>query len=191
MLFKKKILGIVPVRSGSKRLRMKNFRIYKGKPLYLNTINLARKCRYIDRIIVTTDSNNIISKIKNMSNVTLRLREKKLAEDKSSAYEVILDVLENIDNKYDYFIYLQPTSPLRNRYDLESSLKKIIYKNKSSLVSSKNYSKFPNGAIYISEINTFKKKKFFDYDIFLNYQMPKIRSIDIDYLKDFELAKKF
>ena len=68
----------------------------------------------IDRIIVTTDSNNIISKIKNI-NVTLRLREKTCR--RSSAYEVILDVLENIIISM-IILFIYPTSPLRNRYDL-------------------------------------------------------------------------
>ena len=190
MIYKKRILAIVPVRMGSKRLKLKNIRIFKGKPLFLNAIYLAYKCKYIDEIVVSSENHLISKYFFNIKKVNFRLRPKQIAKDSTKAHEVILDVLNNIKKNYDYFIYLQPTSPLRNIYDLETSIKKIVYRNIKSIFSVSLNSKNPNGAIYISNVNHYKKEKKFNSSYLLNYQMPKFRSIDIDYLKDFEKAQK-
>lgn len=190
MLFGKSILAIIPVRLGSKRLKHKNLRIFKGRPLFLNTLLLAKKCKIIDDIIVSSEDKKILLKLKDKKNIFFRLRPKKLASDKAKANEVILDVLKNNQKSYDYFIYLQPTSPLRNIFDIECSLRKVIGKNKKSLISVAEKSSAPNGAIYISKVDEYIKTKRFLNDFFSNYKMPKIRSIDIDYIEDFEKAKR-
>ena len=51
------------------------------------------------------------------------------------ASDVILDVLKKISFKFEYFIYLQPTSPLRNVRDIDNSLKMIEAKKGNTLVS--------------------------------------------------------
>ena len=59
MLYGKSILAIIPVRLGSKRLKLKNIRIFKGKYLFLNTLFVAKKCKYIDKIIVSSEKKKI------------------------------------------------------------------------------------------------------------------------------------
>ncbi|PDH18209.1 MAG: hypothetical protein CNB62_01760 [Pelagibacterales bacterium MED-G44] len=189
MLYGKSILAIIPVRLGSKRLKLKNIRIFKGKYLFLNTLFVAKKCKYIDKIIVSSEKKKISSMF-NDKKFLFRHRPKNFAKDKTLASDVIIDVLKNVNFAYDYFIYLQPTSPLRNIFDIESSLKKAIYKNKQSLISVSEDNSKPNGAIYISKVKEFIRYKKFKNDRFSNYRMPKSRSIDIDYLKDFEKALK-
>ena len=132
----------------------------------------------------------ILLKLKDKIDILFRLRPEKLASDKAKASEVILDVLKNIQKSYDYFIYLQPTSPLRNVFDIECSFRKVIGKNKKSLISVAEKSSAPNGAIYISKIDEYVKTKSFLNDFFSNYKMPKNRSIDIDHIKDFEKARR-
>ena len=56
MLYGKSILAIIPVRLGSKRLKLKNIRIFKGKYLFLNTLFVAKKCKY-NILINKTDKN--------------------------------------------------------------------------------------------------------------------------------------
>ena len=56
---KQKILAIIPARGGSKRLPLKNIRVLCGKPLIAWTIEQAKKSNYIDKIIVSTDSEEI------------------------------------------------------------------------------------------------------------------------------------
>jgi len=56
---KKKILCIIPARSGSKGIKNKNMVLLKGKPLIFWTIKNAKKIKYFDKVIVSTNSNRI------------------------------------------------------------------------------------------------------------------------------------
>ena len=190
MLFGKSIVAIIPVRLGSRRLKYKNLKIFKGKPLFLSTLLLAKKCKMIDEVIVSSENKNILLKLEGIKNVVFRLRPKKLASDKAKASGVILDVLKKTKISFDYFIYLQPTSPLRNIFDIECSLKKVICKNRKSLTSVSENNFAPNGAIYISKVDEYIKTERFLKNFLNNYKMPKNRSIDIDHINDFEKAKR-
>ena len=54
-----KILAFIPARSGSKRIPKRNIKLLKGKPLIAYTIEAAKKSKYINRIVVSTDSEEI------------------------------------------------------------------------------------------------------------------------------------
>ena len=161
MINGKTVLAIVPARKGSKRLKLKNFRIFRGKPLFYWPLNLAEKSIYIDNIVFTTDSESMYSKAKKIFKIIDYIRPKNLAKSDSLARDVILDVLKKIPLKFDYFIYLQPTSPLRTVRDIDNSLKMIVAKGGNTLVSVTENSKKPNGMIYISKTDFFEKKKVF------------------------------
>jgi len=64
MINGKTVLAIVPARKNSKRLKLKNFRIFRGKPLYYWPLILSEKSKFIDRIVFTTDSESMYSKAK-------------------------------------------------------------------------------------------------------------------------------
>ena len=53
---KNKILAIIPCRSGSKKLKNKNILKIENKHLIYYSIYLAKKCKFIDKIVVSTDS---------------------------------------------------------------------------------------------------------------------------------------
>ena len=53
---KLKILGIIGARSGSKGLKNKNIKSFNGKPLISRIIGISLKSKYINRLIVSTDS---------------------------------------------------------------------------------------------------------------------------------------
>ena len=121
MFKKKKILAIIPARKGSKGLKNKNIKKINNKPLYLHSLHFAEKCKFIDRICITTDILKIINNInKYKKNKKIYLiKKQKLSNDTASANQVILDVLVKQDNaKFDYFILLEPTSPLRSIADI-------------------------------------------------------------------------
>ena len=63
MIFNKRVLAIIPARSGSKGLKNKNIKLFNKKPLLSWTINQAIKSRYIDRVYVSTDSQKILKKL--------------------------------------------------------------------------------------------------------------------------------
>ena len=84
---------------------------------------------------------------------------------------------------------MQPTSPLRNNFDIDRSIELLIKKDKDFLVSVNKSSNKYNGAIYINKINNFLKTKNFQKKKIL-FEMSSKKSIDIDNLKDFKKAEK-
>ena len=117
-------------------------------------------------------------------------RKKSLSGDQASSLGLVLEAIKNLKIKYDFFILLQPTSPLRFIRDVDYSLRKIINKKGKSLISVNRNNNNINGAIYIQNINFFLKNKKFVYKNSLLYKMPPSRSVDINTLKDFKQAQK-
>ena len=187
MINGKTVLAIVPARKNSKRLKLKNFRIFRGKPLFYWPLSLSKKSKYIDNTVFTTDSQSMYSKAKKDFKIIDYIRPKNLANSDSSASDVILDVLKKISSKFDYFIYLQPTSPLRTIHDIDNSIKMIEVKREYFNFGYWKYKK-PNGMIYNSKTDFLRIKSFYDKKIIF-FKTPLHRSVDIDYLKDLEFAK--
>ena len=161
MVNNKTVLAIVPARKDSKRLKLKNLRIFRGNPLFYWPLILSKKSKHIDKVVFTTDCESMYSKAKKNFQILNYTRPKNLAKNDSLARDVILDVLKKISFKFDYFIYLQPTSPLRTVRDIDNSLKMIEAKKGNTLVSVTENSKKPNGMIYVSRTEFFLKKKKF------------------------------
>ena len=140
MFFDKTVLAIITARGGSKGIPGKNIKLLCGKPLIAWTIEAAIKSKYIDRTIVSTDSDEIMKVSREWGAEVPFKRPVELATDEASSESVILHALNWIqdnDNKYyDYFILLQPTSPLRNEQHIDGAIEKIIEDQKAeSLVS--------------------------------------------------------
>lgn len=135
-----KILAIIPARLGSKGIKEKNIIDFDGKPLIYWTIDVALKCKFIDKVIVSTDSLKIKKISEKYGALVPFLRPSRLSGDKSktlSAIRYTLRKLEKDENYFcDYVITLQPTSPLREKKNLDEAIKKILEdKSADSLVS--------------------------------------------------------
>ncbi len=191
MILGKKIIAIIPARSGSKRLKFKNIKIFNGKPLFIWSMLSAQKSKYIDKIYLSTDSKKINEIAKKNGFMINKLRAKKLAIDKARSSDLISDILYKVKSKFDFFILLQPTSPLRHIRDIDFAIKKLIYKKNKSLISVNSFNNKINGAIYIQNVNHFMKNKKFKYPDTLFYKMSKEKSIDIDTEQDFKDALKY
>jgi CMP-N-acetylneuraminic acid synthetase len=127
----KKFLGIIPARGGSKRLPKKNIKELCGRPLVEWSIEAAKQSKYVDSIVVSSDNKNILS-IAEKQNVDTIIRPDFLADDKSTAINVLLHTLEQIKDTYDYVVLLQPTSPLRSNLDIDNSIEMLMrYKAKA------------------------------------------------------------
>lgn len=126
-----KILAIIPARKGSKGLKDKNIKDFCGKPLICWTIQSAIKCKFIDKVIVSTDSKKIKDiSIKYGAEVPF-FRPKKYSDDKAKTLDAVNYTVKKLekDKSYfaDYIVTLQPTSPLRkkkkyrrsNKYDFK------------------------------------------------------------------------
>ena len=159
------ILAIILARKNSKGLKKKNIRKVKGKELIYWPIRAALKSKYIDDVIVSTDCKNIRKLSKKYGASTPFLRPKQFARDSSSSYEAIKHCLDYLRSKgifYEYFLLLEPTSPLTNSEDIDRAFEKL-FKNKKakSIVSvSKTEATHP---IFLSKLNNnkFLKPAFF------------------------------
>lgn len=138
MYKEKKFLAVIPARSGSKGIPNKNIVLVNGKPLLQYTIDEALKSKYLDDIIVSTDSIDIANIAKKLGAQVPFLRPAHLATDHSKSIETILHVIETQKNNgysYDYVVLLQPTQPLRKYWHIDQAIDKIVNSNQASLVS--------------------------------------------------------
>jgi CMP-N-acetylneuraminic acid synthetase len=128
MISKHKILAIIPARGNSKGLPQKNIKPLLNKPLISWTIQAAQKSKYLDKIVVSTDSVKIAKISVNYKTEILK-RPAKLATDKSLVIKTIFNVLEQLkDRKYNpnIVVLLQPTSPFRTTADIDAAIKLFI-----------------------------------------------------------------
>jgi len=138
MLKNKKILAIIPARGGSRRLPGKNIRKLLGKPLIVWTIEQAKKSKYIDKLIVSTDDKTIAKISKKYGAEVPFLRPKELARDSTKIIDVILNLLSLLKKENyipDIIALLQPTSPLRTVKDIDNAIE-LFLKNKCESVIS-------------------------------------------------------
>jgi CMP-N-acetylneuraminic acid synthetase len=112
----KEILAIIPARGGSKTIPGKNIREIHGKPLIAWTIEPALECKFLDKIVVSTDDPKISEISKKYGAEVPFLRPKKISEDNSPTIDALIytiDSLKNIGHNPEIIVLLQPTSPLR------------------------------------------------------------------------------
>ncbi len=125
----KRILGLIPARGGSKGLPGKNIKPLLGKPLLAWTVEQARTARYLDRVIVTTDDENIARVATESGAEVPFYRPDDLAADTSLIIDTILYVLDQLADggeAYDYLALLEPTSPLRDEGDIDRAISTLI-----------------------------------------------------------------
>lgn len=120
------VIAIVPARSGSKGLPGKNIKDLCGKPLLAWTIEKALKSRFIDKVVVSTDSEEIAEIAVRFGAEVPFLRPKELATDEATSLSVVEHCLDFFKTKYnlqfDYTLLLEPTSPLREDSDIDRAI---------------------------------------------------------------------
>lgn len=121
-------LAIIPARGGSKRIPNKNIKPFAGKPIIAYSIEAAKKVNIFDRIIVSTDSQQIANVAVQFGAEVPFLRPSELANDFIGIDDVMLHALnwlqENDDLNVEYFCCIFATAPfirpqdIRMGYDL-------------------------------------------------------------------------
>lgn len=112
-----KRLCIIPARGGSKRLPGKNIKKLNGKPLVFYTIDAVLSSNKFDKIIFTSDNDDILNEVRinySVDNLSIIKRPNELASDTS---KVIDTVMHLIDEEYDQTWLTLPTSPLKTAQD--------------------------------------------------------------------------
>jgi len=140
------ILAIIPARGASKGIPHKNIKKLNGKPLIFYTINEAKKSKFLDFIVVSTEDKKI-EKVAQKYGVVVVKRPKKLSTDSSTSISVLKHAIINLKKtkKYipDIIILLQPTSPLRKVDDIDGAIKKFLYSKCDSVISMTKVSSLP------------------------------------------------
>ena len=139
MISGKTVLIYIPARSGSKSIIDKNIVDVCGKPLIAYSIEVGKKSKYVDRIIVSTDSEKYADIAKEYGAESPFLRPDELASDNAVEIDVIIHLMkwleEHEGKKYDIVVKLEPTSALRLAEDVDKAIEKLIEKDSDSVVS--------------------------------------------------------
>ncbi len=203
---KDNIVAIIPARGGSKSLKNKNIKIFRGKPLIYWSIKVARESKLINDFYVSTDS----KKIKNIClkyNCKVIDRPKNISKDASKT----IDALKHAASKTNAtkIVVLQPTSPLRPKNLIDKCLSKYLKSKKNSLATGRYLTIYPwgkynnigrqklkewfwdDGLLYILSTKDIKKNIWVSKNRICYEISKKYNLIEIDDLLDFQLIKKF
>lgn len=141
---KPKILAIIPARGGSKGVPRKNIREVAGKPLIAWTIEEAKKSKYITKTILSSEDEEIIHIAREYDCDVPFIRPMELAADEASGMVPVLHAISELkDEKFDYIVLLQPTSPLRTVEDIDGCIKLALKTKNGSVVSVTDPNKSP------------------------------------------------
>lgn len=163
-----KRIAIIPARSGSKGLKDKNIIDLCGKPLIAYSIEAALETSLFDHVIVSTDSEHY-AEIAQHYGAEVMMRGEALSNDKATTFMVLEDILKNrLQESIDYFVLLQPTSPLRTSKHITEAIEKFESKIEhfDFLVSMKEAE---HAKVLVNPIDYDESLKYFDTD-FSNYR---------------------
>lgn len=215
----KKLLGLIPARGGSKGIPRKNVIDVGGKPLIGWTIDAAKESELLDRVVLSSDDDEIIQVATVLGCEAPFKRASELSGDTATSLDVVADCLRRIPG-YDYVVLLQPTSPLRSSGDIDSAIRACLDSDAPACVSVCEVEDSPywmytlqqerlmpvidskfsrrqelpqvymlNGAIYVADTHWFLAGLSFISERTIAYRMPRSRSIDIDVAGDIDRLK--
>lgn len=127
MLNGKRVFAIVPARGGSKSVPGKNIKLLGGKPLLSWSIDVAKQVPEIDRIIVSTDDEEIAS-VGSSAGAEIYTRPAHLATDEALVIDALKDLIETLrveGDEPEWVILLEATCPLRIPEDVRACLKLV------------------------------------------------------------------
>ena len=213
-----KFTAIILARGGSKGIKLKNLVKINGKPLIYWTIKRCLMSKKINSTWVSTD-NNLIASYSKKIGANVIFRPKKYAKDNSSSEDAWIHAVKLLKKNFNILniVGLQPTSPLREKKDLDQACSIFLKKRYDSLISvlkisdhfiwrkknkklnaNYNYKKRPrrqniekkyleNGSFYIFNAEKFLKFKNRIFGKIGLYEMKKINSFQIDESDDIKL----
>ena len=164
MINGKTVLAVIPARSGSKRCPGKNFRDYRGKPLWRWAWDAAGQSKYLDLFIVSRDED----------------RPPELCTDDATCEDVLR--YHAAQAPHDWLVLLQPTSPLRTAEDIDRTIEKAVL-NGWGAISTYRYK--TNGAVYVATPAWLAEHEFSHAGL-AKYEMEESHSLDINEPEDFD-----
>jgi YrbI family 3-deoxy-D-manno-octulosonate 8-phosphate phosphatase len=130
---------IIPARGGSKQIPKKNLIPFCGKPLLAWSILQAKSSKYVDDVYVSSDCDEILNSALRYGAIPLK-RPAAFATDTSSSEDALIDALLQVKQlkpiSYEFFVFLQATSPLREPSDIDRCIEKKLATDANAVFSS-------------------------------------------------------
>jgi len=139
------VVGVIPARSGSRRIKNKSIARLGGFPLMYYTIREALKAKTLSRVIVSTDSQHYAEIAHNHGAEVPFLRPKEISGDCDTTLVLkhCIEFLEKKGYHVDVVVTLQPTSPFRKAEDIDACVNKLLETGANSVVSVRTISEHP------------------------------------------------
>jgi len=148
------VVALIPARSGSKGVLNKNKRLLGDYPLLAWSILAAKKSRFIDRVIVSTDSEEYAKLAIEFGAEAPFLRPEKISGDFSTDFEFILHALDWLlahDDEPKYIAHIRPTTPFRDPIWIDNAIN--LFKNNSMATALRSAHEMPESAYKAFEIS--------------------------------------
>lgn len=136
---KHNVLGVIPARGGSKGVPRKNLIHLLNKPLIEYTIKEALDSHHLDKVIVSTDDEEIAEISKSLGAEVPFVRPAELATDSALSIDVVIHALKTMgeldQKKYQIIVMLQPTTPFRTSNDIDNGIELLLRGGVDSVIS--------------------------------------------------------
>jgi len=138
-----KVLAVIPAAEGLEKLPNRNLRVLDGKPIIYYVLKNAKESKYIDDIIVTSNSDAVLTVVEQIGGVRLYKRPESLCGTDIPLEVIINDLRNEVDfDKYDYIVTMQSISTTLTVETLDEALRKCVDKKIDTMISvveKKNY----------------------------------------------------
>lgn len=132
------IVCVIPARGGSKGLPGKNIKMLCGKPLIAHTIKQAMQSKYIDRVIVSTEAEEIARISLEYGAEVPFIRPMELAGDSVATVDVLLHAMNWLESRkylFDILVLLHTTTPMRSVEDIDKSITLLVEEKADNIFS--------------------------------------------------------
>ena len=166
-----KKIAIIPARAGSKGLKDKNIMELCGKPMMNYSIEAALKAACFEQVILSTDSVQY-GEIGKKCGADIMYRDERLASDTATTYMVLADIFCKINCDFDYFMLLQPTSPLRTVWNIREAID-LFERNIVKFDFLVSMKVAEHNHLLVNPVESDMSLKYFDAD-FANYRRQEM-----------------
>jgi CMP-N,N'-diacetyllegionaminic acid synthase len=132
------VVAVIPARGGSKGIPRKNIRLLAGKPLIVHTIEQARQSCWVTETVVSTDDDEIAA-VSEAAGATVVRRPADISGDQASSESALIHAIHSLRQQGrplpDLTVFLQCTSPIRRRGDIDAAVATLLRKGADSLLS--------------------------------------------------------
>jgi pseudaminic acid cytidylyltransferase len=168
------IIAIIPARGGSKRIPHKNIKRFAGKPIIAYSIEAAREFNLFDRIIVSTDCEEVSEVAKYYGAEVPFKRPAELSDDFTETAPVLIHALSWLNQHNSpckYFCCIYATAPLMQLEYIKEGFKLLIEKNATTVFSVTSFRFNISRALKINQ-NGYVKMMWSEYENYRSNDLP-------------------